>query len=507
MYTKQEIVIRSYREGKSQRTISIELQISRKTVKKYIEQYEACLLTSKGKQAASSTYLSDPPIYKPNNRQKLKLTREVQLVIDRILEDNERKKQQGMRKQILKKCDILDQLHDRGIDIGYTTVCNYISDKLSVVPQKEAYIRQQYLPGDVCEFDWGEIKLFINNKQVRLQLAVFTSAYSNYRFAVLYQRQDTLSFMESHICFFDYTSGVYKQMVYDNMRVAVAKFIGRREKEPTSALLRLRGHYQFSHRFCNAYRGNEKGHVERSVEFIRRKAFGSRDHFSSQEDAQDYLISTIEKLNSLKQTLTGKTANEMFLEEKKVLAPSPTKLICNEQVQLRADKYSTISYKTNRYSVPDHLVGHFFEVKVKSHELEVFHNGHKVATHTRNYGKHQWTISIEHYMGTFKKKPGALPGSLALASRTYLRELYLKYFEGDPRGFIELLDFCYKQQLGEENLERAVRKLLGTGVGEITTEKLKVLLGNKTGPTKFPVNNQTAQYSKSQLLKISALIN
>jgi DNA-binding NarL/FixJ family response regulator len=40
MNTKQEIIIRSHREGKSQRRISHELQISRKTIRKYIEDYE-----------------------------------------------------------------------------------------------------------------------------------------------------------------------------------------------------------------------------------------------------------------------------------------------------------------------------------------------------------------------------------------------------------------------------------------------------------------------------------
>jgi transposase len=39
MYTKQEIIIGYLREGKSQREISRVLQISRKTVKKYIEGY------------------------------------------------------------------------------------------------------------------------------------------------------------------------------------------------------------------------------------------------------------------------------------------------------------------------------------------------------------------------------------------------------------------------------------------------------------------------------------
>jgi transposase len=44
------------------------------------------------------------------------------------------------------------------------------------------------------------------------------------------------------------------------MRVAVSKFVGKYEKEPTRALLDLSFHYGFNHRFCNARRGNEKGH-------------------------------------------------------------------------------------------------------------------------------------------------------------------------------------------------------------------------------------------------------
>jgi len=43
MYTKQEIIILSHRNGKSQRQISHELQISRKTIRKYIEDYDNLL--------------------------------------------------------------------------------------------------------------------------------------------------------------------------------------------------------------------------------------------------------------------------------------------------------------------------------------------------------------------------------------------------------------------------------------------------------------------------------
>lgn len=507
MYTKQEIILQSYREGKSQRSIARELQISRRTVKKYIEEYENQLAHSDDIKSASAQFLSTAPVYKKRDCTKLKLTQEIQDTIDKMLEENEQKKHQGLRKQMLKKCDIFEQLNLEGYNIGYTTVCNYIRSKSSLPITKEAFIRQEYQPGQVCEFDWGEVKLYINGELIKYQLAVFTSAYSNYRFVAIYQRQDTLAFMESHVAFFDFTQGVYQQMVYDNMRVAVAKFVGRHEKEPTQALLQLRGHYQFTHRFCNAYRGNEKGHVERSVEYVRRKAFGIKTCFNNQQEAEEYLRATINKLNATKQKLTGKTAQQLFEEETKVLLPSPTKLLCSEEEELRVDKYSTVSYRTNRYSVPDYLVGRFIDAKVSSHQIKIYHDNQIVATHERSYKKHEWVIDIEHYLSTFKKKPGALPGSVALASRTYLKQLYHEYFYDDTRGFIDLLDYCHKNQVADEKLEESVKRILASGSGQITTEQIKVLLGNKSEYVRYAANNQTTRMAKNQLSQANALIN
>lgn len=507
MYTKQEIILKSYREGKSQRSISKELGISRKTVHRYIAQCEARLQSGELPQEAISKYLSDPPAYYNEKRVKLKLTVEVQQAIDELLAANEEKKLQGLRKQLLKKCDILELLHAQGVDIGYTTVCNYIKEKQGKVKPKEAYIRQVYVPGEVCEFDWGEIKLYIGGKLARLQLAVFTAAYSNYRFAAIYQRQDTLAFMEAHIGFFEHLQGVYKGMVYDNMRVAVSKFIGPHEKQPTQALLQLRGHYQFSHRFCNFYRGNEKGHVERSVEYIRRKSFGVKCHFTDLEQATDWLHKRIETLNNTKQKLAGKTANELLDDERTSLAPLPARLLCSEQIQLRVDKYATVSYKTNRYSVPDDLVGAFVQARIQSHEIRFYHNDCKVATHRRCYHKHDWIIKIDHYLNTFKRKPGALAGSLALASCGYLKQLYETHFMGEPRNFISLLSYCQQHTITDEKLEQAVKQLTDSPVKELTTEKIKALLGNKQDDFQLREWTQTTAMAKSQLQQLSALIN
>jgi len=510
MYTKQEIIIRSYREGKSQRRISHELQISRKTIRKYIEDYKNLQKGSVKPETVLSRYLSSPPLYKVGERSKVRLTEEVQTVIDTLLEENGKKMQQGLQKQILKKIDILQLLHEQGLEIGYTTVCNYISAKQGKsAVGKETFIRQQYQPGSACEFDWGEIKLNIGGKVCRFQLAVFTSSYSNYRYAVIYQRQDTLAFMESHVSFFEHIGGVYHQMVYDNMRVAVAKFIGKHEKEPTRALLQLKGHYQFGHRFCNAYSGNEKGHVERSVEYIRRKAFGFKSDFANTKEAEKHLESIITRINQAKQQLTGRTAMEMFADEKKLLWQYTGPLACSDSIQLRVDKYATISYCTNRYSVSDKLVGCFVDVKVSSNTIEAYNQNKLVASHQRDYGKHQWIISIEHYLDTLRQKPGALDGSAALTCSPYLKKLYLQFYTDAPRDFIDLLHYCCQYKISAENLEATVSRLVGLCTQGITTEKLTALLGNKPREEAIPValNNQTAYMAQEQLRQVTALMN
>lgn len=507
MYTKQEIVIKSHREGQSQRSIARELGISRKTVKKYIEEYEGVLRESSGEGgSALSQYLIQAPVYKGSKRPKRRLTIDVQAAIDKLLEQNEQNRLKGMRKQMLKKIDIHSAVVAQGYDIGYTTVCTYISEKQKKPGRaSEAFIRQQYQPGESCEFDWGLVKLEIDGKVEQVQMSVFTSGYSNYRYAMLYRCQDTLAFQESHVSFFAYSGVVFKEMLYDNMRVAIAKFVGRSEKEPTQALLQLRAHYQFTHRFCNFYRGNEKGHVERSVEYIRRKAFGLKNSFATLEEATEWLLCVIERLNRTAQQLTGKTAEELFGEEKALLPPATEKMLCSRMAELKVDKYATVSYKNNRYSVPDHLVGRYVNVRISSHHLRIYEDNQLIAEHSRHFGVREWVISIEHYLETFRRKPGALAGSVALAGRLRLKALYHDHFEEDVRSFIDLLAYCQKHHISDEELEEAVNCLRVSGLKEITTERLTAILGNRCEEAASICESTTTRMAQLQLEKQAAL--
>jgi transposase len=95
MYTKQEIIIRYLREGKSQREISRVLQISRKTVKKYIEGYFSSQKEAGKGEENLHEDLSKRPKYNCPKRPKRALTEEISAQIDQLLEDNARKRRSG----------------------------------------------------------------------------------------------------------------------------------------------------------------------------------------------------------------------------------------------------------------------------------------------------------------------------------------------------------------------------------------------------------------------------
>ncbi len=511
MDTKQEILRRYFRECDSERKIARDLQLNRKTVKKYLGEYLEAKEKSEeeGTKETLQDYSTSPPDYDVTGRPKRKLTLEISVLIREQMEENERKRQNGLRKQIKRKVDIHEYLLSLGYQIGYTTVCNHIRSQS--ISEREAFIRQSYLPGEECEFDWAETKLKISGVQKRFFLAVFTSAYGNYRYARLYVRQDTLAFMESHNDFFAHIGGVFHEMVYDNMRVAIAEFTGRTEKRPTVALTNLSGWFHFRWRFCNVRRGNEKGHVERSVEFIRRKAFSHTDEFGSHEQAQDHLMSTIKKLNNLSTSSAGKSPSEALAEEKKHLWKYPGEMECYLMSSLKIDKYATFSYGTNRYSVPDYLVGRIVDVKVYANRLKVYHNNLYLYTHERNYGTFQWQLDIDHYLTTLSRKPGAVHGSVALEQApASIRLLYQHYFASHPRGFIDILLYCKNNDIQHEKLEDAVNRLSRLCPLDISADKIIALVGNQSdvmpsSPSQAKKPDEIEDLSFRQLQEITLL--
>lgn len=512
LFTKQQIIISSYLGGKSYREIAKEHKVNRKTVAKYIKEYESAkesLFLAKECKEGDKKELIDAiienPKYDCQNRTKRKLTPEIIAKINFYLRENEEKAARGQRKQQKKKIDIYEAIVAEGYDISYPTVCNTIRELKN--EGAEAYIRAEYLPGDVCEFDWGEVKIYISGKLTKFQMAVFTSAKGNLRYASLFAKQDTPSFLEAHALFFEHIDGVYQTMVYDNMKVAIKGFVGLSEKEPTENLLKLSIYYGFKFRFCNIRAGNEKGHVERSVDYIRRKAFAFKQSFTSIDEANDYLLETCEKLNKTPQRLNDhKTANEMFDLEKDFLLPNMSKYDAAETRECRVNKYSTITIKSCYYSVPDNLVGKILFCKIYSNKIICYYQNEKVAEHERKYGFNEWSIKIEHYLKTFKKKPGALASSLALhQANPRLQKIYKKYYIKKEKEFIELLHLIAENDLMK--IEDAIKSLEFISPLSISTEKIKTLVNRKDHVLPmFTAENEIYQKSSEMLNVFKQLI-
>jgi len=521
MVEKQQIIIGHFRQGKSGRALSRELNISRNTVMKYINEYKR-EVENTGKTVSEHLRgqgVIKAPMYKNTQRKRRSLTERVCRYIDEQLLENERKRSQGRHKQQMAATDIYEALIEQGYKIGYTTVCRYIRQQKH--KSAEVYIKQVYTPGQSVEFDWAEVKLIIDNKLMRLMLAVFTSSFSNYRWARLYYRQDMSSFLHCHSCYFDYTQSVPGQMLYDNMRVAIKKFtIRNSDKIPTDDLLKLSTYYQFEYRFCNARRGNEKGHVERSVEFIRRKAFARKDSFDSLAQANEHLLQTCERLNKRTAKGQSETIEQLFKTELQYMKVAPPPYDAAEFRNLRVDKYSCIKVDTNYYSVPEGYVGAFINVKVYPDSILIYDKNNLIASHERRISRFKYYLKLEHYLNTLLIKPGALTGALTFhQAQQILKDIYYSYFKSQNKEFIELLLFIKNNNFSIVKLQNVINKCLAKcPASALNLDKLKFLLstnstdifiGDNDNPNKSndPMTNEIKHNALKQLSDIQSLIN
>lgn len=510
--TNHQIILLFFREGLSIRKIAKKLKIHRSTVKARIDQYEefkASPISDQDKpQSLLNQYLKTGSVYNSANRTKRKLSEEIIAIIDKCLQENEAKKLDGRMKQQLKKIDIHEQILGAGHSISYSVVCEHIKTK--IIRSQEAFIRQGYAEGSCCEFDWAEVKLNVDGHYRRYYIAVFTSAFSNYRYAMLFQRQDSLAFKEAHICFFEHIGGVFLQMVYDNMRVAIASFVGRTEKIPTEGLLLLSRWYQYQWRFCNTAKGNEKGHVERSVEYVRRKVFGFKDSFATLQEAQSYLLARVSELNERHGTDQQNSAAAKLELERKSLYAHPGRMECFAGENHKVDKYATICCGTNRYSVPDHMIGKMVFAKIYSQQIKIYDTDSVLCHHNRLYERHSWQIDLNHYLLTLQCKPGAVAGSIALKQAPqWVQTIYNNHFVHDARSFIELLQYCKDNDINSQQVCICVSKLSRQSPESVNATHVIALLGNQQQeiPLTIQQPDPIALQSMENLLQLEAMMN
>lgn len=460
-------------KGKSNRWISKETGIDRKTVARYWNEHQRLIkqLKPEGDNRTVQEKIVSAPSYNVSSRKPIKYTAQIDEAIDLILESEAEKAREigENNKQKLTNKQIHGLLREQGYDVGITLVTTHLKKKRNKLA--ESFIRQEYNYGDRLEYDFGEVKLVINGTVDKYYLAVFGSPRASYRWAYLYNNQKKDVFHDSHVKFFDMIGGVYRELVYDNMKNVVTAFIGKNEKELNDELIAMSTYYGFSLNVTNCYSGNEKGYVESSVKTVRKEAFAVRYRFDSIEAAEEYLEKELIRMNQ----------GSLIEEEKHHLLPWRPPLELSRMVEKRVDKYSFVQVGNNFYSVPEYLVGKKVNVRIYVKEVVVYSGLHEVCRHTKKDGYREMSVNIFHYLSTLYKKPGAIRNSKALRSETELKAVFDNYYTTRAREFIDILrrnqdkplnDIVSVLQAAGEGNSRTYPDVIGSNVLRYTHNQL-----------------------------------
>ena len=439
-------IIKLKEQGYSNRKVERILKINRKTVGKYWNEYLKNLnkLTNEKNNAKIveiQEAITSAPKYNTQSRMRRKLTDDFFTQLQNILESEEEKKKiLGTNKQCLTKIQIYEILKKSGFNVGYSTVVAEINKiKRS---GNECFIRQDYEFGDRLEYDFGEVKLVINGITKKYYIAVLSSPAGNFRWCYLYDNCKKDVFMDSHVRFFKMIGGVWKEVVYDNMRNVVSKFLGKNEKELNEDLIKMSLYYGFNINVTNAFSGNEKGYVEGSVKYLRNKIFAENYKFPSEETAIEYMESQLIKLNE----------NSKIEEEKKFLKPTKPPLELASIKESVVNKYSFIQIENNFYSVPEYLVGFTVTSKIYYNKILIYSNNEFVCEHKKLDGNKKISADIRHYLKTLTFKPGALRNSYVLKSNSKLKSIFDKYYTSNPKKFIDIIS--KNKEKNDEEIEK-----------------------------------------------------
>jgi hypothetical protein len=145
-----------------------------------------------------------------------------------------------------------------------------------------------------------------------------------------------------------------------------------------------------------------------------------------------------------------RTIGEDFAAEQPLLAPLPIEVFDPGLVLTpRVDRSALITVRMVKYSVPARLIGRRVRVSLRASELVISDGRSIVAQHRRIAARSGTCVQLDHYLEVLKSKPGALPGSTALARAresgafTGVHEAFWaasRKVNGDAAGTRELID-------------------------------------------------------------------
>lgn len=382
--------------------------------------------------------------------------------------------------------------HDAA-ELSYSTVRDYVRVRRAEIDLEagrrvEVFVPQQHAPGAEAEVDFGEVWVVLAGVKTKCHMFVFRLSYSGKAIHRIYPACGQEAFLEGHIEAFETLGGVPTRHIrYDNLSSAVTTVLhgkDRRRQENQRWVL-FCSHYGFDAFYCQPgiAGAHEKGGVEGEVGWFRRNHLTPMPEVESLDELND-LIRDWETEDEARR-LAGKTSTvgADHQTERDQLAPLPVERFEPGLVlHPRVDRSAMITVRMMRYSVPAHLIGRKVRVCLRASHLAVFDGAAMVATHRRVASRGGHVVDLDHYLEVLRVKPGALPGSTALAAAratgafTSAHEAFwaeARKVNGDADGTRELIDvLLLHRSLPAEALTAGISAALS--VGAVSAEVVAV---------------------------------
>ena len=312
----------------------------------------------------------------------------------------------------LRATRVQGMLKARGYKGGYAPVRRLVK-VLRPAGAGAAYLRLQTLPGEQGQVDWGHFgTLQIGQVSRKLSCFVMVLGHSRAMYARFFLDQSTSSFLLGHVLAFEALGGAPRQLLYDNLKAAVLERDGDLIRY-NPQLLELCAHYHFQPRACAPRRGNEKGKVERSIQYIRHSFFDGRT-LSTLEALNAQMAQWINELahaRAVPGDETRRSVQTVWESEREHLLPLPMHPFGTEHVcAVASGKTPYIRYDLNDYSIPHTLVRTPLTLSASQTVVRLIDaSGQVVGRHTRCFGRAQLIEDPAHLKGLTEYKRRARP--------------------------------------------------------------------------------------------------
>jgi hypothetical protein len=266
-------------------------------------------------------------------------------------------------------------------DIGYSTLTRILREAHLRTPPKRVG-RFDFAPGEEMQHDTSPHRITLGNRKLTAQCAALYLAYSRLiyvRYYPYWTRFEARCFLSEALAAI---GGATDRCIIDNSSVVLAGGSGSQAviAPEMEQLARNYGFYFKAHRVGDPKR---KGGVERVFSYAENNFLAART-FRDWSDLNQQAAQWCTLVNHREKRDLGMSPDAAFLMEKDHLKPLPRFLPPIYQPLARiVDTGGYISLDTNRYSVPEKLIGKRVEVHKYPEKVLIYFGEQQAAAHDR----------------------------------------------------------------------------------------------------------------------------